>query len=146
MHYRYLPVLIISALALTQLLVDGEIHRAKTSVYKSGKRAGLNAQLVDVAQGGEMPTSGDAGDPATVHMVVDEENFQTYDVWIYSIAGAILVGLSGILPLIIMPIEAGPSLKHGGKSLVLASCSAVEKHTCLFTGVLRAAVHVCTRK
>ena len=123
MHYRYLPLLVISALALTQLS-NGEIHRAKTTVYKSGKRAGSTAQSVDVAQGGEMRTSGNAGEAATVHLV-DEEDFQSYDVWIYSIAGAILVGLSGILPLIIMPIEAGPSLKHGGRypKTFFASCS-----------------------
>lgn len=113
MHYRYLLLLVISVLTLTPLS-NGEIHRAKTTVYKSGKRAGSSAQSVDVAQRGEMRTSGNAGEAATVHMV-DSENFQSFDVWIYSIAGAILVGLSGILPLIIMPIEAGPSLKHGGR-------------------------------
>ena len=92
-------------------------------MYKSGKRAGSSAQSVDVAQRGDMRTSGNAGEAATVHMV-DSENFQSFDVWIYSIAGAILVGLSGILPLIIMPIEAGPSLKHGGRcpSYSVSSC------------------------
>ena len=34
---------------------------------------------------------------------------------VYSIISCTLVGLSGILPLIIIPLEAGPSLKHGGK-------------------------------
>lgn len=34
----------------------------------------------------------------------------------YSIFSCILVGLSGIFPLIVIPLEAGPSLKYGGKS------------------------------
>ncbi|KAL8570412.1 hypothetical protein ACOMHN_035830 [Nucella lapillus] len=58
-----------------------------------------------------MPGSGDAEEAAV--KLVEDENFGTYDVWMYSIVGAILVGFSGILPLLILPIEAGPSLRHG---------------------------------
>ncbi|KAK3094884.1 hypothetical protein FSP39_007473 [Pinctada imbricata] len=36
-----------------------------------------------------------------------------YEVWMFSICGAMLVGLSGIFPLLVIPIEAGPALKHG---------------------------------
>ena len=45
-----------------------------------------------------------------------EDMIERFEVWAFSILGAILVGLSGIFPLLIIPIEAGPSLHHGGKS------------------------------
>ncbi|XP_067931261.1 zinc transporter ZIP13-like [Watersipora subatra] len=38
---------------------------------------------------------------------------------VYSIISCTLVGLSGILPLIIIPLESGPSLKHGAGSITL---------------------------
>jgi hypothetical protein len=44
-----------------------------------------------------------------------EDERARYEVWIYSICGSIVVGLSGIFPLLIIPIESGPALKHGGK-------------------------------
>lgn len=34
---------------------------------------------------------------------------------VYAILGAILVGLSGIFPLLVIPIEAGKSLENAGK-------------------------------
>ena len=42
-------------------------------------------------------------------------------VWFQSITSAFLVGLSGIFPLLIIPIESGPALKHGGE-LVQSKC------------------------
>lgn len=38
-----------------------------------------------------------------------------YYPWIFSLIGSILVGLSGVLPLLIIPIEEGENLKSGGK-------------------------------
>ncbi|CAG5135675.1 unnamed protein product, partial [Candidula unifasciata] len=35
------------------------------------------------------------------------------EIWIFSIIGALLVGLSGIFPLLVIPLESGPALKHG---------------------------------
>ncbi|XP_076461164.1 zinc transporter ZIP13-like [Babylonia areolata] len=108
MDYRTLSLLFISILALTQ----GEIHRAKSTAYKSPKRASnARDQSVDVAVDREMPASAEAEEAAV--KLLAEENFGSSDVWIYSIVGAILVGSSGILPLLILPIEAGPSLRHG---------------------------------
>ncbi|XP_070212114.1 zinc transporter ZIP13-like [Littorina saxatilis] len=110
MYYRYLYPLIIALLALTQVL-NGEIHRAKTTGYKGTAKRASHAQSVDVAYGTEM--EGRDEDADATWFLLDADKLQAYDVWIYSILGAILVGLSGILPLLIMPIEAGPSLKHG---------------------------------
>lgn len=36
-------------------------------------------------------------------------------VWFYSLVSAALVGLSGIFPLVIIPLDSGESLKRGGK-------------------------------
>ena len=113
MWRRTAPLLIISVLAVS-LVSNGEIHRAKSSPYKSGRRASnAGEQLVDVAADSEMLNHENAA-AAALHLGSGDK-FGTYDVWIYSIVGAILVGLSGILPLLILPIEVGPSLKHGGK-------------------------------
>ena len=38
------------------------------------------------------------------------------EVWLYSLVGSVFVGLSGIFPLLVIPIEAGAALKtEGGK-------------------------------
>lgn len=36
-------------------------------------------------------------------------------VWLLSLVGSVAVGLSGIFPLLVIPIEAGAALKTGGK-------------------------------
>lgn len=38
-------------------------------------------------------------------------------VWLLSLVGSIAVGLSGIFPLLVIPIEAGAALKTEGKKL-----------------------------
>lgn len=38
------------------------------------------------------------------------------DVWFCSLLGSIAIGLSGIFPLLVIPIEAGTTLKTEGKS------------------------------
>ena len=40
-------------------------------------------------------------------------------VWMYSLISATLVGLSGIFPLLVIPLDAGDSLKIGGNILLL---------------------------
>ncbi|XP_060063599.1 zinc transporter ZIP13-like [Ylistrum balloti] len=75
-------------------LADGEIHRAKTS-HKSG---GRGSRDIDVAK---------------ENLADDMFGFQELNTWIFAILASILVGLSGIFPLLIIPIEAGPALKHG---------------------------------
>lgn len=42
------------------------------------------------------------------------------ETWMYAIPSAMLVGLSGIFPLLVIPLEAVPKLKDEGKS-----CSAI---------------------
>ena len=75
-----------------------EIHRAKSNVPKSSSK---QAKV------------------AYVNIAADSQNIMSeinLEVWAYSVIAAVLVGLSGIFPLLVIPMEAGPALKHGGKS------------------------------
>ena len=42
-------------------------------------------------------------------------NYFEYQPWIFSLIGSTMVGLSGVLPLLVIPIDAGADLKNGGK-------------------------------
>ncbi|XP_034937266.1 zinc transporter ZIP13 homolog [Chelonus insularis] len=42
-----------------------------------------------------------------------------YQPWIFSILGSTMVGLSGVLPLFVIPIEEGANLKHGAGAKTL---------------------------
>ena len=46
------------------------------------------------------------------------------EVWLYSLVGSIVVGLSGIFPLLVIPIEAGAALKTEGGKLDFNNCWA----------------------
>ena len=37
------------------------------------------------------------------------------ETWVYATISAMLVGLSGIFPLVVIPIESGKTLRKGGK-------------------------------
>jgi len=39
----------------------------------------------------------------------------TTETWAYSIISAVLVGLSGIFPLLVIPLESGKALRDGGE-------------------------------
>lgn len=102
--------------ALTRV-AGAEIHRAKSATsYKSPRgRASNAASTVDVAAA-EMPNH-ELAEDAALHDHMEQAVWsQSSEVWLYSILGAIVVGLSGIFPLLVIPLEAGPSLKHGGKT------------------------------
>jgi len=42
------------------------------------------------------------------------QNFE-YHPWLFSVIGSAIIGLSGIFPLFVIPIEEGANLKSGGK-------------------------------
>ena len=88
------------ALIIIVLLIDEtyqEIHRAKSNAQKSGVKQ------------------------SNLGYVNDSQNVMeiNLEVWAYSVTAAILVGLSGIFPLLVIPMESGPALKHGGKNQIL---------------------------
>ena len=45
----------------------------------------------------------------------DSHSNQMLEIWIFSVMGTILVGLSGLFPLLIVPLESGTALKYGGE-------------------------------
>ena len=88
-------VLAISALA------TAEIHRAKqVQKTKPVKSATLNEhEDSDYAFDSDLSKAGG----------------HSRETWIYSLISATLVGLSGIFPLVVIPLEAGKGLKKGGE-------------------------------
>ena len=44
-------------------------------------------------------------------------NFE-YHPWVFAVIGSTLIGLSGILPLLVIPIGEGANLKSGGKCFI----------------------------
>ena len=49
--------------------------------------------------------------------------FAKKEAWLYSIPATILVGMAGVLPLLVISVEAGHSLREGGRiKLNLISC------------------------
>ena len=93
-------------------LVAGEIHRAKPSpkskVYRENKPGSVDENALPSSQSGGLGKT-------------DEEINTRREVWLYAILSSVLVGLSGIFPLLVIPIEAGPSLQKGGE-LALVVC------------------------
>ena len=43
--------------------------------------------------------------------------FEKKEAWLYSIPATILVGMCGIFPLLVIPVEAGHALREGGELL-----------------------------
>jgi hypothetical protein len=41
--------------------------------------------------------------------------YSEYHPWLFSMIGSAIIGLSGVLPLLVIPIEDGANLKSGGK-------------------------------
>ena len=57
-----------------------------------------------------------AGPRPTSKAGINPDEIQTdYNPWFYSLFGTLLVGLTGIFPLLVIPVEAGHKLREGGK-------------------------------
>lgn len=50
-------------------------------------------------------------------LLADLFSSEQAEVWLYALVGSIAVGLSGIFPLLVIPIEAGAALKTEGGTL-----------------------------
>lgn len=57
----------------------------------------------------------DLADTHLVGVIVKLFNTFNYCPWIFSLIGSVLVGLSGIFPLLVIRVEEGENLKFGGK-------------------------------
>ena len=100
-------ILVVLMCLLVVGLVQSEIHRAKTLRPKSGPKNGVRGSVEESTEEG---ASWSADHPHNL-----EKTGHASETWLYSIISAILVGLSGIFPLLVVPLEAGASLKKGGK-------------------------------
>ncbi|KAL3863120.1 hypothetical protein ACJMK2_004893 [Sinanodonta woodiana] len=91
----------------------GKIHRAKTTTTKFGRQ---NSRYLEELDSSSYVAEIDAAVKNSLDsdkVMLDETTQNRFAIWTYSIGCAILVGLSGIFPLLVIPIEAGPALKHG---------------------------------
>jgi hypothetical protein len=114
---------IIVGLALILLTITSssiaEIHRAKSISSKphhAGRSAAIKHRLIQ-AQQLQASTYWNVTRLIDVFQewlqsITDNDRF---NVWSYSLLSAGLVGLSGIFPLLVIPLEAGEALKRGGK-------------------------------
>ncbi len=103
-HWALCVTICFLVICLTNSCV-GEIHRAKQLKKSFGSR---------LAEGGSFQEkSAQAGGHSS-------------ETWMYSTISAILVGLSGIFPLVVIPIEAGKALRKGGKCHVCVCVYVLE--------------------
>lgn len=56
-------------------------------------------------------------------------------VWILSLVGSVVVGLSGVFPLLVIPIEAGAALKTEGKTWLGVTCNSPDGFTMVFKNI-----------
>lgn len=96
---------------MLSIMITAEIHRAKTYNHRNGAKS---------SRAHSRP--GDKYSENVAHVYRSEFGSEMglgevdmFMVWTFSIGGSILVGLSGILPVLVIPFDAGPALKHGGK-------------------------------
>lgn len=98
--YQHLVYVMIVIYAICSTYTTAEIHRAKPTVLKNGVKA---KRPPDVALDSESQD------------MTEEVSSRTYEIWAYSLLSSVLVGLSGIFPLLVIPLESGCALRHGGK-------------------------------
>lgn len=125
---RRLTLLVVVAVLWSA--TDGEIHRAKSLNvrprphqhdqyrYPAGSLwgpdyAGRLLSLRPSSSRSDENDTGATGGGSWMTGVVWGHEAQT---WVFSVVSACLVGLSGIFPLVVIPIEAGRSLRSGGKT------------------------------
>lgn len=110
-------------LALVLLAVtstsNAEIHRAKainSKPYHAGRTAAIKSRLLQAQQ---LQAAASWNVTRLIECVQGWMKSLTdgdrCSVWIYSLTSAGLVGLSGIFPLLVIPLEVGEALKRGGQ-------------------------------
>lgn len=60
-----------------------------------------------------------------------------YHPWLFSVIGSAVIGLSGVFPLLVIPIEEGANLKSGGKSRHPPLCCQLINESTFGGGVVR---------
>ncbi|XP_045189389.2 zinc transporter ZIP13-like [Mercenaria mercenaria] len=106
--FRYLTFHIFICLIYVTVS-NSEIHRAKPNGQKYGVKSSYSQDESYVAETLDILEEDTLSEDTEKRTMYDSK----LETWIFSIFGAMLVGLSGIFPLLVIPIEAGPALKHG---------------------------------
>lgn len=105
---------------------SAEIHRAKTLKTKSGTGTILPrfppSAFSDHDEEIRIPGTDPDPEPAQNFTLFFGHSVET---WTLSMISAMLVGLSGIFPLVVIPLETGRNLHRGGKSLRLSQCAQI---------------------
>ncbi|KAI5088707.1 zinc transporter ZIP13 [Silurus meridionalis] len=96
--------------ALAALLVGAALLTATSTSSSSGKKVAQTA-LAHATAAATGPGSWCAEEMLGFHSLTKLLSREGADVWFCSLVGSIAVGLSGIFPLLVIPIEAGAALK-----------------------------------
>lgn len=92
--------------ALLMLSLRGALSSQKMS------QAAMSPATVAAAGPGHSLTD----DLPGLQALVDFTSSERAHVWLLSLVGSVAVGLSGIFPLLVIPVEAGAALKSEGKT------------------------------
>lgn len=122
--------MVINKAVITLLVIGGfllavcgdfpQLHRALPGANgKPGYRVTSASKAADNTvqnkQHGDDGVGTDKQTQAGYHQKTMDFESKWTEAAFYSIISCVLVGLSGILPLVIIPLEAGPSLQSGGE-------------------------------
>lgn len=101
--------------ALAALLVGAALLAVTSTSSSSGKKVAQTA-LAHATAAAAGPSTWYAEEMLGFHSLTKLLAKDGVDVWFCSLLGSIAVGLSGIFPLLVIPIEAGAALKTEGKT------------------------------
>ncbi|XP_041371087.1 zinc transporter ZIP13-like [Gigantopelta aegis] len=105
--YQHLLCVLVVICGLWITNCDAEIHRAKAATHRTGV-SGVKNRRTSFYSDMEPDSNSQSMQPQ-----LEDDPDLVFGVWTYSLMGAVLVGFSGIFPLLVIPLEAGPALKHG---------------------------------
>jgi len=97
------------------LQCGAEIHRAKAAVGSRPHRPSAAQHRRGLVQQEAAWSSPAKLVDAVKAWIWSWTSVERAEVWTYSIIASALVGLSGIFPLLVIPLEAGEALRRGGE-------------------------------
>lgn len=100
--------------ALAALLTSATLLVVSSRGASSGKTMS-QAAMAHATSTAAGPGPWLADDLLGFRVLADFFGSECADVWLCSLAGSVAVGLSGIFPLLVIPVEAGAALETEGK-------------------------------
>jgi len=95
-----------------------EIHRAKASVGSRPQRPHFAQHRRTLAQQEAAPRSSVKLVDAVKAWLWSWTSVERIEIWACSVIASALVGLSGIFPLLVIPLETGEALRSGGECIL----------------------------